>query len=600
MYNTSVYRRLHTVFLQHVNNGGSNFTKIFYHEEEINNGDFTRMQLDNRLLPGSDYGNCDGSTRYTSKILPEVGYEGSTSPIRTVREFTLSGTPGKRDRRTGDLFARLRKNSASEIPSTRLYGRREHDPIESDRILELARSVCRKREIIRSTIPFASIVQLHSILGHISRGNINRGGPGFRLFGVHWENEACTLGHLHIYHDCNTNHGACRCSFLQGLNQPVLHAKGRVVTASFTKWDIARIIIYLCTGKRQPTHLFLDDRRTAIPTKTSLLSNPGLAGSTGEGPMEEIIRGHDAVFFGDEPGTSCSGAIVRDSGVGGARRRWVNVGKESLTYEAKMYAFMQNNYVVPLDSIVRTRRWLESSFKFVRSSERTFQTVIDTINAEWIPKDLEGIDSFWRSKEYVFWEDPEWCNINGARYDLQSSIDIAKQLLIFQYGSEEGITGFLQDVYDVLMRRHPKRNALEVQSPPSAGKNFFFDPIFLWMGSVGQVANMSRNNQFGFDNCFNKRVCIMNEPRFENASREQLLMFLGGDVFSAQGKYKSVSDIVRTPVIILTNSSPFPHAPQWDDRMFRHRWRRCAMLKDCTKKLCPSFFINLCRQYSVQ
>jgi hypothetical protein len=196
---------------------------------------------------------------------------------------------------------------------------------------------------------------------------------------------------------------------------------------------------------------------------------------------------------------------------------------------------------------------------------------------------------------YRFWEDPEWCNINGLRYSLDESVQVAEQLLIFQTGSHDGVKDFIQTLYDVLSRRHNKKNALEIESAPSAGKNFFMDPLLLWMGSVGQVANMSRSNQFGFDNCFNKRVCLMNEPRFENASREQLLMFLAGDVFSAQGKYKSISDIVRTPVIILTNSSPFPNAPQWNDRLYRFRWRRCEWLKEHKQKLNPMFFIALCK-----
>jgi hypothetical protein len=259
-----------------------------------------------------------------------------------------------------------------------------------------------------------------------------------------------------------------------------------------------------------------------------------------------------------------------------------------------------NNYVVPLDSIVRTRRWLESPFKFVRTSEKTFQTVIDTLNSEWIGLDLPAINSRWNNTAYRFWEDPEWCSINGLRYSLNESAQIAEQLLIFQTGSSDGVKDFIQTLYDVLSRRHNKKNALEIESPPSAGKNFFMDPLLLWMGSVGQVANMSRSNQFGFDNCFNKRVCLMNEPRFENASREQLLMFLAGDVFSAQGKYKSVSDIVRTPVIILTNSSPFPNAPQWNDRMYRYKWRRCDWLKEHRMKLNPMFFIALCKKYNVQ
>jgi len=189
--------------------------------------------------------------------------------------------------------------------------------------------------------------------------------------------------------------------------------------------------------------------------------------------------------------------------------------------------------------------------------------------------------------------------VNGLRYDVTESVQIAEQLLLFQFGSEDAIRGFLEDVVSLLDRKNPKKNCLEIESPPSAGKNFFFDPIFLLMGSMGQIANANRNNMFAFDNCFNKRVLLFNEPRFENSFREQLLMLFAGDTFSAQGKYKNIAEIVKTPVVVLTNSSPFPNQNCWNDRMFRYRWKRCDFLKECKHKLNPMYFIALCNKYNV-
>jgi hypothetical protein len=76
----------------------------------------------------------------------------------------------------------------------------------------------------------------------------------------------------------------------------------------------------------------------------------------------------------------------------------------------------------------------------------------------------------------------------------------------------------------MLDRKNPKLNCFEIQSPPSAGKNYFIDPILLVMGTFGQITNANINNMLAYDNCFNKRVALMNEPRFENAFRERLLM----------------------------------------------------------------------------
>jgi hypothetical protein len=595
LQSTSVYRRTKQVIVEHLRNGFTVNRSFFYQEEEINNGDFIRECTKGYLFGlGGDLGELEG---------PDVGVrsEETSKNVFGLSKEHLFGSPrGRGCGRIPSIFGRHARYSPTKAASGRLYGRRIHSADETDRVLESAIGACRKREVVRSVVPFSNLEQLHKILERLSISSRNRGGPGFKLFGVHWENQECSCGHLHIYHDCNPNHGACRCTFLQGIPQPVLHAKGCVSTADFDKWDLTRVLLYPCTGRRQPTHLFIDDRRAAIPTQAALLQNSRLRGYTGTRPMEESLRGHNDAFSCDESSASTSGAAVRDCGIRGPRSRWIGLGKESVSYESRMYIFILHNYVVPIGSIVRTRRWLESTFRFVRTSEKTFQTVIDTVNAEWIRLTLPLIHSKWLYMPYRFWEDPEWCEINGMRYSLDESVSLAERVLIYQFGSEDGVKDFLQCMYDVLSRRHNKKNALEIESPPSAGKNYMIDPLLLFMGSVGQVANMSRSNQFGFDNCFNKRVCLMNEPRFENASREQLLMFLAGDVFSAQGKYKSVSDIVRTPVIILTNSSPFPNTPQWNDRIYRFKWRRCEWLKEHKSKLNPLYFINLCNKYNVQ
>jgi hypothetical protein len=261
---------------------------------------------------------------------------------------------------------------------------------------------------------------------------------------------------------------------------------------------------------------------------------------------------------------------------------------------------MMNNFYVPLDSILRSREWLESEFRFYRSGDREVQVVIDSIMSDIVHYSVQDCWYIWQGS-VPFWERPEWVKVNGKRYDLETSCTLADDFLSFQVGpSNEAKVAFLNDIVQWLDRRIPKRNAFEVESPPSAGKNWFFDPILLYMGSIGQIANASRNNQFAFDSCFNKRVLLFNEPRFENSFQEQLLMLFAGDTFSAQGKYKNIADIGRTPVLVLTNSTPFPTTPKWNDRMFRYKWKRCEWLKDKQYKLDPRFFVSLLEKYYIE
>jgi len=54
---------------------------------------------------------------------------------------------------------------------------------------------------------------------------------------------------------------------------------------------------------------------------------------------------------------------------------------------------------------------------------------------------------------------------------VTESVQIAEQLLLFQFGSEDVIRGFLEDVISLMDRKNPKKNCLEIESPPSAGKH---------------------------------------------------------------------------------------------------------------------------------
>jgi hypothetical protein len=100
------------------------------------------------------------------------------------------------------------------------------------------------------------------------------------------------------------------------------------------------------------------------------------------------------------------------------------------------------------------------------------------------------------------------------------------------------------------------------------------------MTSERQISNAKKGNNFPLDNCFNKRVLFFNEPRFEPSFYETLLMLFAGDPMSEQAKFRSVCEIVRTPVIVTANSSAFPTEKRWNCRMFRYTWKECELLND--------------------
>jgi hypothetical protein len=260
---------------------------------------------------------------------------------------------------------------------------------------------------------------------------------------------------------------------------------------------------------------------------------------------------------------------------------------------------MKVNFHVPLDSIVRSVAWLNSPFAFIRTGDNTFRNVCDVINSEFVHMSIKDIERFWGSI-IPFWTLPEYERLGLKCFPLKDSVSIAKEFLQFQFnGDEESVVNFLQVCASVLNRETQKKNCIEILSPPSAGKNWFIDPILVFMCCHGQIMNAKKGSQFPLDNCFNKRVLYFNEPNFENSFQETLLMLFAGDPISEQAKYKSVAQIVRTPVIVTCNSSPFGRDLKWSDRMYRFTWKRAPFLKELRNKLSPLTFVSLLKEYKI-
>jgi hypothetical protein len=259
--------------------------------------------------------------------------------------------------------------------------------------------------------------------------------------------------------------------------------------------------------------------------------------------------------------------------------------------------------VVPLDAIVRSEVWLSSPFKFIRTSDPTFKDVMDVINCEFVYMSVKDLEEFWNEKDTNrhFWDSKESELLGLKPYNVKDSVELVDKFLHFQFNGDINlISEFLSNLCNVLNRLSGKRNTVEVISPPSSGKNWFFDPILTFMGSYGQIMNAKKNTQFPLDNCFNKRVLYFNEPNFENSFQETLLMLFAGDPLNDHAKYKSVAQIVRTPVIVTGNRTPFSKEARWNDRMFRYNWKRCELLQQINKKLNPLFFVNVLKKYNIK
>lgn len=184
---------------------------------------------------------------------------------------------------------------------------------------------------------------------------------------------------------------------------------------------------------------------------------------------------------------------------------------------------------------------------------------------------------------------------------LDESIEWIDQLLKFQFNDdEEQISNFLVSLVDIIDKRLPKCNALVVKSPPSAGKNFFFDMVLAIILSYGQLGQANRHNVFAFQEAPNKRILIWNEPNYCASLTDTLKMMFAGDPYTVRVKHQMDTHVKRTPVIVLTNSVVnFMTDLAFKERIVKFNWKHASFLKDIECKPYPLCLFHILKKYKI-
>lgn len=184
---------------------------------------------------------------------------------------------------------------------------------------------------------------------------------------------------------------------------------------------------------------------------------------------------------------------------------------------------------------------------------------------------------------------------------MDESLDIIDQLLNWQFDNDEDkICEFLNTCVNIIDKRLSKMNTLSVLSPPSAGKNYFFDMIFAIIINYGQLGQANRHNVFAFQEAPNKRLILWNEPNYESAMTDTLKLMFAGDPFTVRVKHQLDVHVLRTPVIVLTNNRvKFLNDPAFNDRIAKYEWKAAPFLKAIDFKPHPMTFFNVLLKYNI-
>lgn len=404
--------------------------------------------------------------------------------------------------------------------------------------------------------------------------------------------------HVHTIHACPYTSRTCRCQF---KNFPEAKEDIRRLLRkppaieTFTRRDWENITKYFCTSGRRATFFKIFGHIQRLPLEITALSNSAISSQDGGGPDSGVENCNDPLEFHSGPEVGDIPARPRlnrrrkrrdqivvggDGGIGGAT--------------GIILELLSNCAVCPLTEIVFTKEYLQNPIVACkRLDSKEVKDAIDT---------RASVINTWEREDFVsFYNNPNTILIWSARslnafdsyyFNYEESFNVVTELLTFQMGDR--VVEFCRDLVDTLECNIPKRNCFVVCSPPSAGKNFFFDGVKDYYLNSGQMNNPNKYNQFAYQDCHNRRIIIWNEPNYEPREMENLKMLFAGDNLSANVKCKPQANVKRTPVIVLTNSLPnFCQQTAFQDRVITYHWNQALFLKDYNKKPRPDACVDV-------
>lgn len=258
--------------------------------------------------------------------------------------------------------------------------------------------------------------------------------------------------------------------------------------------------------------------------------------------------------------------------------------------------------VSPIVNIIDHPVYLNSNLRLIRSRNCKLIDCLEVIKMTFMRWSiLDYYNNIYSKEDCIPIFSAGHISIKDYYYNIEESVCILEELLNFQFdGNDENVHEFLLTLYNVLDRKIPKCNSILVFSPPSSGKNFFFDACVDYFLSKGQFGKANKHNNFAFQDAVQKRIIIWNEPNYESSNTDMLKMILGGDSYNVNVKNKPDTAVYRTPVILLTNNRiPLMYDVAFRDRIRIYTWKQAPYLKDYNKKPYPVAIYHLFVKYKI-
>ena len=208
-----------------------------------------------------------------------------------------------------------------------------------------------------------------------------------------------------------------------------------------------------------------------------------------------------------------------------------------------------------------------------------------SVQIEWEERSLDEIIQI-RSKH----------NFSPTKYyDLATSIQIAKTLLLCQYGRKKVAKRFILQVYAVLKKIFLKRNTLAIIGQAGDGKEFFLPTIFTLVWNVGYVDG---NSNFNCQDLLNRSLGVVEHFKFKPPQIGRYKNVFAGR--GSQIKYRNEWTTLRRIPIIITSNNRFidqlDYPQAFEQRMFINYWQPQPWLDKLSKRLHPLILPHLAKE----
>ncbi|XP_072141949.1 uncharacterized protein, partial [Dermacentor andersoni] len=448
----------------------------------------------------------------------------------------------------------------------------------------------KRRRIVHDVFPARNDGEAENICGEIIR-RFELGATQYAVAAVATHTRDTSLPHVHVIHDCSWSNGSCRCVAFAGfVRRP---NRSSVWSTNATAWDFFHLIKYLYSDPRVLEYFKVGGSDWGRDCRTQVvgqLENSGHESSR----VLEILHPQFAcaaschVESGSSPSYSDDYSLrTREGGQTKSRKRAKRQAEEPI------YDWLRENPVSPLTNIVRTPKWLaDPTFRFIRLDDKHLQRAIQVFNDEMCSYTTLDFIELYQHTQPLF--DAPHGDLDAHYMSVQDSFDAVLELLNFQFDDNQlELSDFVNNLYMLVEKLVPKKNCMEVVSPPSAGKNFFFDAVLSFYINRGTIRNFNRFSNFPLQDTVGRRILVWNEPNCESSAFDTVKKIFGGDVDSVAVKYSPDQTISRTPVIVLSNNEVFPADDAFNHRMFRYKWKACPLLKRHAKKVHPMSLVLL-------